>query len=47
LPEIANAAEAVPITALTRPVQIDPTSPGSERPSSSLTTFDPRSLEIR
>ena len=30
-----------------RPVQIDPTSPSSERPSSSLTTFDPKSLEIR
>ena len=27
-----------------RPVQIDPTSPSSERPSSSLTTFDPKSL---
>jgi hypothetical protein len=30
-----------------RPVEIDPTSPSSERPSSSLTTFDPKSLEIR
>ena len=36
-----------------RPVQIDPTSPSSERPSpsnrpsSSLTTFDPKSLESR
>ena len=30
-----------------RPVQIDPTSPSLERPSSSLTTFDPKSLEIR
>jgi hypothetical protein len=35
-----------------RPVQIDPTSPGSERPSpsnspsSSLTTFDPKSLVV-
>ena len=27
-----------------RPVQIDTTSPSSERPSSSLTTFDPKSL---
>ncbi len=27
-----------------RSVQIDPTSPSSERPSSSLTTFDPKSL---
>jgi hypothetical protein len=27
-----------------RPVQIDPTSPSSERPGSSLTTFDPKSL---
>jgi hypothetical protein len=27
-----------------RPVQIDPPSPSSERPSSSLTTFDPKSL---
>ncbi len=27
-----------------RPAQIDPTSPSSERPSSSLTTFDPKSL---
>jgi hypothetical protein len=29
-----------------RPVQIDPTSPSSERPSSSLTTFDPKSLVV-
>ena len=30
-----------------RPVQIDTTSPSSERPSSSLTTFDPKSLRSR
>jgi hypothetical protein len=29
-----------------RSVQIDPTSPSSERPSSSLTTFDPKSLVV-
>jgi hypothetical protein len=29
-----------------RPVQIDPTSPSSVRPGSSLTTFDPKSLVV-